>query len=48
MEKAILTQQELQSNLERFATFYSSQTNKGTYRTTGSPPPPKRWTWHKG
>ena len=35
MEKAILTQQELQSNLERFATFYSSQTNKGTYRTTG-------------
>lgn len=38
MEKAILTQQELQSNLERFATFYSSQTNKGTYRTTGRPP----------
>jgi len=35
MEKSVLTLEELQSNLERFATYYSSQTNKGTFRTTG-------------
>lgn len=35
MEQSILTESELKSNLERFATYYSSQTNKGTYRTTG-------------
>lgn len=35
MEKAILTQQDLLSNLERFATCYTSQTNKGTFKTTG-------------
>lgn len=35
MEPSILTESELKSNLERFATYYSSQTNKGTFRTTG-------------
>lgn len=35
MEQSILTEAELRSNIERFATYYSSQTNKGTFRTTG-------------
>ncbi len=35
MAQSVLTLEELQSNLERFATYYSSQTNKGTYRQTG-------------
>ncbi len=35
MARSVLTTQELKSNIERFATYYSSQTNKGTFRTTG-------------
>ena len=35
MEQPVLTLDELKSNLDRFSTYYNSQTNKGTYRTTG-------------